>query len=267
VSDLDAVRDDLRDEHVALQALLDTLDDAAWQAPTPSPGWTIADQVGHLAYFDHAAAIAITDADQFAVHVAELVGGASDVGVDDFTLAPYRAMTPAELLGEWRVQRSALDLVATTLTEGQRVAWYGPTMSAASFLGARLMEAWAHGNDIADALSVAHPVTPRLRHVAHLGYLTRAWSYRVRGEEPPKELVRVDLTGPDDQRWIWGELDAADTVTGSAHDFCLVVTQRRHLDDTALVAGDLGRDWLTRAQAFAGPPSDGPPPGGRRVAG
>jgi hypothetical protein len=52
-------------------------------------------------------------------------------------------------------------------------------------------------------------------------------------------------------------------VRGPAEDFCLVVTQRRHVDDTALrVAGDVARDWLEKAQAFAGPPTDGPAPRG-----
>ena len=41
-----------------------------------------------------------------------------------------------------------------------------------------------------------------------------------------------------------------------------MVTQRRHLDDTDLeVVGDAARDWLLLAQAFAGPPSDGPDSG------
>ena len=30
--------------------------------------------------------------------------------------------------------------------------WYGPSMSARSFVTARLMETWAHGMDVADAL-------------------------------------------------------------------------------------------------------------------
>ncbi|MFI5052402.1 MAG: TIGR03084 family metal-binding protein [Acidimicrobiales bacterium] len=264
MSDLDDVRADLRDEHGALGELLTGLDAAAWHTPTASPGWDVADQVGHLAYFDHAAALAITDPGQFAAHLDALLVGAGEVGVDAFTLGPARAMTPTELLGEWRVHRSALDLVATTLADGRRVPWYGPSMSATSFLGARLMETWAHGTDVAEALGLRYVATSRLRHVARLGFLTRAWSYTVRGDEPPKGTVRVDLTGPNGERWIFGELDAADTVTGPARDFCLVVAQRRHLADTALVAGELGRHWLERAQVFAGAPSDGPPPGGRR---
>jgi uncharacterized protein (TIGR03084 family) len=266
VSDLDAVRADLTAERRAVDALLAGLDDASWRVATPSPGWVVGDQVGHLAYFDHAATTAISDPDGFATHLSALVAGASAVGVDEFTLGAYRVMNSADLLSTWRAHGAALDAAAATLVDGQRVAWYGPTMSANSFVAARLMETWAHGTDVAEAVGASYDPTPRLRHVARLGFLTRRWSYAVRAEEPPLGSVRIDLTGPDGARWIWGDLDATDTVLGSAHDFCLVVTQRRHLDDTGLVTGDLGRHWLERAQVFAGTPSDGPPPGGRRVA-
>ena len=50
-----------------------------------------------------------------------------------------------------------------------------------------------------------------------------------------------------------------DSVTGPAEDFCLVVTQRRHVDDTRLaVRGPLAREWMECAQAFAGPATSGP---------
>lgn len=266
MSELDAVRADLTAERSAVDALLAGLDDASWNAATASPGWVVSDQVGHLAYFDLAATTAISDPDGFTAHLSALVAGASALGVDEFTLAAYRAMTSSELLSTWRDHGATLDEAAATLANDQRVSWYGPTMSANSFVAARLMETWAHGTDVAEAVGASFDPTPRLRHVARLGFLTRRWSYAVRAEEPPPGSVRVDLTGPDGARWIWGDLDAADTVLGSAHDFCLVVTQRRHLDDTDLVTGDLGRHWLERAQAFAGTPSEGPPPGGRRVA-
>jgi uncharacterized protein (TIGR03084 family) len=58
--------------------------------------------------------------------------------------------------------------------------------------------------------------------------------------------------------WTWGDPSAANTVRGPALDFCLVVTQRRHVDDTALdVQGDAAREWISIAQAFAGPPGEG----------
>ena len=133
-------------------------------------------------------------------------------------------------------------------------------MSAKSFLTARLMETWAHGTDIVDTLGATRPATDRLRHVAQLGYLTRAWSYGVRGDEVPVGEIRVELRGPSGGLWTWGPDDADEKVTGSAEEFCLVVTQRRHVDDTSLQYGPLGRDWLLRAQAYAGGPSNGPLP-------
>jgi hypothetical protein len=51
---------------------------------------------------------------------------------------------------------------------------------------------------------------------------------------------------------------AEDQVTGPALDFCLVVTRRRHLDDTALhVTGPVAKQWMGIAQAFGRPPSPG----------
>jgi uncharacterized protein (TIGR03084 family) len=122
------------------------------------------------------------------------------------------------------------------------------------------MEAWAHGTDVADALGVERPATDRLRHVAQLGFITRSWSYKVRGEKPPVGTVRLELSGPKDEVWTWGDADATDTIRGSAQEFCLVVTQRRHVDDTSLETGELGRHWMLRAQAFAGTASTGPEP-------
>ena len=75
---------------------------------------------------------------------------------------------------------------------------------------------------------------------------------------PPAEEFRVDLAAPSGDIWSWGPDTAAQTVTGSAYDFCLLVTQRVHRDDTDLVAsGADAEHWLTIAQAFAGPPGEG----------
>jgi len=82
-----------------------------------------------------------------------------------------------------------------------RLPWFGPAMSAASSLTARIMETWAHTQDIADALGVTRKATPRLRHVAHIGVGARAFSYAVHGKTPPAAPVRVELTGPDGAPW------------------------------------------------------------------
>ncbi len=108
-------------------------------------------------------------------------------------------------------------------------------MSMRSFLTARLMETWAHGQDVVDAVGGARGATDRLRHVAQLGVITRAWTYRNRGLDVPEGDVRVVLTSPSGAEWSWGSEASDDSVSGPAEDFCLVVTQRRHVDDTRLV--------------------------------
>jgi uncharacterized protein (TIGR03084 family) len=264
MTDLAEVRRDLLDEQAALDVIVARLSDDQWLLPTPSPGWNVTDQVGHLTYFDGAAAQAVTDPPAFRAGVEALfasAAGASDGG-DDFTLASFRSLNTDERLSAWRTNRQLLADAAATLTESTRVAWYGPSMGAKSFLTARLMEVWAHGTDIADALGITREPTDRLRHIAQLGFITRGWSYTVRGQTAPEGDVRLVLTGPSGNVFAWGPDSAADTVSGSIEDFCLVVTQRRHVDDTALQAGELGRHWLLRAQAFAGGPTDVPAPRG-----
>ncbi len=258
MSELDEVRADLVAEQRSLDELVSPLSNERWLLATPSEGWNIADQIGHLTYFDVAAALAIDDPEAFQAHVHALIEGAVSSGLDDYTLARFRALPAPEQLASWRRARAELERAASTLDNGDRVPWYGPSMSATSFLTARLMEAWAHGTDVADALGIRRIATDRLRHIAQLGFITRTWSYTVRGETPPPGEVRVVLTSPSGTTWIRGDETSEDTITGSMEDFCLVVSQRRHLDDTSLVTGELGRHWMLRAQAFAGGATLGP---------
>jgi uncharacterized protein (TIGR03084 family) len=115
---------------------------------------------------------------------------------------------------------------------------------------------------VADGLGVVRSPTDRLRHVAHIGVRSRPFSYTVRGREQPPEPVSVELVAPSGQRWTWEEEGSVEAVRGSALGFCLVVTQRRHVDDTDVVAeGPRAREWMELAQAFAGPPGSGRRPG------
>jgi uncharacterized protein (TIGR03084 family) len=251
---------DLVAEQDALDVVVAELSPEHWRAPTPSPGWTVADQIGHLTYFDGTATLAMTDPDAFQAHRHELLATFGDAGaVEQMTLGAFRAMRPDALLAAWRRGRAELAAAAAGVAPDARIEWYGPSMSKRSFLTARLMEAWAHGQDVVDALGAARPATDRLRHVAQLGVITRSWSYRNRGRDVPDGDVRVELIAPSGELWTWGDAGSADSVTGPAEDFCLVVTQRRNVDDTRLVTnGGLARDWMECAQAFAGPATDGP---------
>jgi uncharacterized protein (TIGR03084 family) len=256
---------DLEAEHEALDAVVADLDDAGWRQSTASPRWTVAHQIAHLSYFDRAAATAITDPELFAQQRDELFASAAggDEAVDELTLEPGCSQPGPELLAHWREGRTQLVDGGRTLGDDDRVEWYGPSMGAKSFLTARLMETWAHGQDVVDTVGGRRPATDRLRHIAQLGVITRGWTYANRGQDPPEGDVRVELTAPSGAEWAWGAADAEASVKGGAEAFCLVVTQRRHVGDTELVVeGHAATDWLAKAQAFAGPATDGPGPGG-----
>ncbi|MCW2677305.1 MAG: hypothetical protein JWR70_2345 [Modestobacter sp.] len=247
---------DLAAESADLDRVLAGLTDAQWRTPTPAAGWTVADQVVHLAYFDETATAAAVAPDRFRAEADALMAHG-----DDFTevvAAAHRGRAPGDLLAWLRGARAEYLRAFTDLDPGTTLPWYGPPMSAASSVTARLMETWAHGQDVVDAVGATRDPTARLRNVAHLGVATRGWSARVRGEEPPAEPVRVELTAPDGAVWTWGPAEAADRVTGPALDFCLLVTQRRHRADLLLQAtGPVADHWLDVAQAFAGPPGSG----------
>jgi uncharacterized protein (TIGR03084 family) len=254
-----ALLTDLAAETTALRDRIDPLPEAAWRYPTPAPGWTIGDQISHLAYFDDVAVMAATDPDAFASLQASHAAAAEN---PDTIAARYRALEPSELL-EWfgRARARLLEAFAG-LDPSVRVPWFGPPMGVPSMITARLMETWAHGQDIADALGAQREPTARLQHVAHLGVIARSYSYVARGLRAPDEPVRVELTAPSGELWTWGPADARDRVTGPALDFCLLVTQRRHRADTAVIAyGPAAEQWLSIAQAFAGPPGPGRKPG------
>jgi uncharacterized protein (TIGR03084 family) len=258
-ADLGALVADLAAETAALQAILDPLADDHWLLPTPAVGWTIADQVSHLAYIDEVAITSATDPDKFAADVARVF---ADGTVNPDTIAAqYRQLTPAQLRDWFGRARAELLTVFAGLDPATRVPWFGPSMSVASSLTARLMETWAHGQDVADTVGARREPTDRLRHVAHIGVGARAFSYVTRDLPVPAEPVRVELVAPSGAVWTWGPAGATDRVTGPALDFCLLVTQRRHRADTAVTAyGPAAEHWLTIAQAFAGPPGTGRAP-------
>lgn len=253
---------DLNVETMAVTALVADLSVEEWDLATPAEGWAIRDQVSHLAFFDEAAVTAATDEQRFRREADELLD--LGPGFPDVVAARYRSLPPEELTEWFTEARRRLIAVFSGLQPSDRVPWFGPPMSVASSATARLMETWAHGQDVADTLGAELPATSRLRHIAHLGVRTMGFSFVLRGREAPEIPVWVDLLAPDGDRWRWGDEHAPDAVLGSAVDFCRVVTQRRHLADTDLVVrGAVAAEWMAIAQAFAGAPGPGRPPRGR----
>lgn len=240
--------------------LLPVLARADWDAATPADGWTVRDQVTHLAFFDDAVMLSLRDPAEFAKQRAEQValGG----NFPDLLAERYRHLPGEEVLAWLTRSREALVAAYRAADPAARLPWYGPGMSVPSSITARIMETWAHGQDIRDTCGVTTTATGRLRHIANLGVRTFGFSFAQRGLPVPEEPVHVALTGPGGQTWTWGLADAADRVSGDALDFCLVVTQRRNVADTGLtVTGPVAGRWIAIAQAFAGRPTDPRPAG------
>ena len=259
---LESILADLDAESTHLESLVAGLPDERWRTPTPAPGWDVATQIAHLAWTDEAAYVAATDKHRWDELLLEALAD-PEHAVDRAALTGGIAAPPA-LLERWRTARERLARTLRGFPPDQRMPWYGPPLSPTSMATARFMETWAHGLDVHDALGARREVTDRIRHVAYFGVRTRDWAFAVHRTRPPTEEFRVELGAPSGEVWSWGPEDAAQSVTGPAYDFCLLVTQRVNRADTSLVA--TGRDadrWLDIAQAFAGLPGRGREPGRR----
>lgn len=257
MADAGPIVDDLRAESDELDALVTPLPESRWREPTPASGWTIAHQIGHLLWTDRVALTSVTDEPAF----GELLtaAAADPAGFVDKAAEQESRRPGAELLDDWRGTRRRLHAALLEVPPDRKLAWFGPSMSAASMATARLMETWAHGLDVADALGAQRTAgRRRLRSIAHLGVRTRDYAFAVHGLPAPTEPFRVELRTPDGSTWAWGPEDASQRVVGLALDFCYLVTQRRPLAALDVEAvGDDAKRWLTIAQAFAGPPGPG----------
>jgi uncharacterized protein (TIGR03083 family) len=65
-----ALAADLDAETAVTRALVADLDEPSWHTPTPAVGWDIADQIGHLAYFDDVAVRAAVHPYEFRADLA-----------------------------------------------------------------------------------------------------------------------------------------------------------------------------------------------------
>jgi uncharacterized protein (TIGR03084 family) len=260
VAATDAVLPDLAAEGDELDQIVAGIEPDRWHTATPSPGWTIAHQIGHLAASDRFTALAVKDPEAFAVRLNGLVGDLNEI--NDAVAADAAVLPPEDLLTEWRAARAEAIDALSSVPVAERVHWIVTPMSPASLASTRLMELVGHGQDIRDALGITWVPTDRILHVARLGARTRNFAYRIRGLEPPPQDFRIELVAPSGELWEFGPPEAPQRVTGSAADFCLLITRRRHHADLDLRAvGDDAAQWLEFAQAYAGPPSVGRAPG------
>jgi uncharacterized protein (TIGR03084 family) len=253
---------DLRAEGDELHAFLRTLDEATWSRPTPFKGWTPFDVIVHLHFADRLAHLAVSDPDEFQRQLLARDGGGPPPPAQQRELLGTR--DPKMLLDRWRDCLHQLCDLLAPIDPDTRIGWVGPPMGARTFASARLMEVWAHGQDIYDLLRRPRVHHDRIRAIAELGVRTFSFTFTNRGLKPPGSKPHVRLVAPSGSTWEWNPPDDANHIAGSAIEFCHVVTQGRNILDTRLdVVGEAASQWMSIAQCFAGRPSDPPAPGER----
>ncbi|PMR61720.1 TIGR03084 family protein [Verrucosispora sp. ts21] len=251
---------DLTAESEALDAVVATLSDEQWETSTPAHGWAVRHQIAHLAATFRLAGLAAAQPAAFQQMTSRLS--------DDFdanvaaAMADFVVEPPTVLLSRWRTERATAEKALAAVPPGQMVPWLVRPLPAPVLAAAGMMEVFAHGRDVLDALGVRPAYTDRLGHL--VGFAVRTWDfgYLARGRTAPDVQFRFEITAPSGALWEFGPPDANQRITGPAEDFCLLVTRRRHRDDLAVRAvGSDAEHWLDIAQAYRGPAGPGRRPG------
>jgi uncharacterized protein (TIGR03084 family) len=243
---------DSANESAALLDVLGQLDSDAWSTPTGCVPWTVGDQISHLAWNDDATVRALTQPDAFMASRPTTQQGIQ--AMVDAVIVDHHEMEGAALLAWFRSARASMLDAFQAADPKARMPWYGPDMNVTSKLTARFMETWAHGWDVIDALDLQYEPNDRLRHVVFLGLQALPNAFTTHGRPVPTEAVRVDVVLPSGTHYVAGHPEANNVVEGSGFELAMVVTQRCNVEDTSLRAtGAIANEWLSVAQAFAGP--------------
>jgi uncharacterized protein (TIGR03084 family) len=244
-----ALLDDLRLEQEELASDVDGIGRDDWLRPTRAWGWDVRDSIAHLADTDEVAydtcIAGPRPLNTLTAHYAS---------AEDFTLAGVlrgRRLPGADVLAWWRRAAAREREVLGSIDPATRVPW-GIGMSATSLATARMMETWAHGLDVRDALGIPSRDTPRLRHIAFLSVRALPYAFTFAGRPVPEEPIRVELTLPDGQGWTYGPPEASARITGPASELCRLFVQRIRRDQALNLTaeGDAADAALDVARAF-----------------
>lgn len=255
---------DFQDESKDLYKLIQNLSDDELNQKTGFKDWSINDVISHLHIWNLAADLSLLNPIEFKIFFIQ-VDSAFKQGksLKEFE-REYLATSGFELIKLWRKSYEEVAEHFLKADPKARVQWAGPSMSVRSSITARLMETWAHAQEVYDVLGVERKNTDRIKNIVVLGVNTFAYTFRVRNEEVPKLMPCVRLTAPSGEIWTFGEENSEELIEGLAEEFCQLVTQTRNIADTQLqVTGAIASDWMSKAQCFAGR-AEKPPAAGQR---
>ncbi|MBU3915904.1 TIGR03084 family protein [bacterium] len=255
---------DFREESDALYQLLEPITAEDFQQKTQFKNWTINDVLGHLHMWNWAADVSLNDNKAFEEFLTSLITDLANGSLRDFEKKWLKGLIGKELLREWHTFYTEMSKRFEAADPKTRVKWAGPDMSVRSSITARLMETWAHGQEVYDHLGVVRDNKDRIKNIAVLGINTFGWTFMNRGLNVPENKPYVKLTAPSGEIWEWNDPSTENRVEGAAEDFCQIVTQVRGIGDTSLkVVGETATQWMSIAQCFAGPAETPPKPGTR----
>lgn len=238
---------DLVAEQQALDQMLQRAPDRDWKRRTRTAKWTVQDTISHLAWSEDYALAALNGNEDLLAEVGAIgVEGFSQKGID-----AGRGKRPQEVIEWWRFSRAAVVDALSRRRPDERIPWFVSDMSARTFATSRLMETWAHGLDIQEALDKEVDDTPRLRHIAFLGWATLPYAFEQAGEEYSTP-VRLELVGPGYARWVFGPEDTDQVIKGGAGDWCRVAVRRLDAEDAVnlTAVGEIAATALRIARAF-----------------
>jgi uncharacterized protein (TIGR03084 family) len=248
---------DLVAEQQSLDQFLQRIHERNWKLPTPAKGWSIQDTVSHLAFTETFAARAIEEGQTF-------IDAEQVTDIDEWTargVEAGRGKRYQEVIEWWRNGRASVVDALSRMDASDRIPWVVSSVSAKGFATLRLMETWAHGLDIKEAMDGRLPVnedeeeeetdSPRLRHVAWLAHRMLPFAFEQAGETYPDQGIRVQLMGPRYASWVYGPRETDQVIKGIASEFCRVAVHRVDVTDTGLKAiGDDAETALRVIRAY-----------------
>ena len=136
--------------------------------------------------------------------------------------------TPSRPIGTCRAatagavarQSAAVARCAAELDARARITWFGPPMSAMSHATARLMETWAHGQDVLEALELERPTRPLEAHRTS-GRAHASVQLQQHGLTPPDDRRARGAVAPGGAVWTWGDPAVGGSGPRLGADFCL----------------------------------------------
>jgi len=200
----------------ALSALGARLDEAQWKLPSDNPGWTVQDNLAHLVGTERMleglpAAPAVGEPGP---HVRNPIGAANEREVE-----ARRTLTGAEVLAEWD---ALVDQRLATLRGADEAYFAQPAVTPtgpgtmADFLHIRVLDCWAHEQDIRRAVGVrggfdgesaAHTIDRLIR--------TLPIVIGKRAATPEGGAVVIDITGPIERHLVYEIRDGRATQVDS----------------------------------------------------